>query len=88
MNTLRKVMYKQMNGRMAETLLYIDTFRAENPDIFHLLSRKEIADFAGISTESGIKLLKNFEKDRAIELYDKDVRLVNLNALLEISKKG
>jgi CRP-like cAMP-binding protein len=86
--TLRKVMYKQMNGRMAETLLYIDTFRVENPEIFQLLSRKDIADFAGISTESAIKLLKNFEKDGAIELHDKDIRLVNLNALGEISKKG
>jgi CRP-like cAMP-binding protein len=86
--TLRKVMYKQMNGRMAETLLYIDTFRVENPEIFQLLSRKDIADFAGISTESAIKLLKNFEKDGAIELHDKDIRLVYLNALLKISKKG
>jgi CRP-like cAMP-binding protein len=86
--TLRKVMYKQMNGRMAETLLYIDTFSVENPEIFQLLSRKDIADFAGISTESAIKLLKNFEKDGAIELHDKDIRLVNLNALGEISKKG
>jgi len=86
--TLQKVMYKQMNGRMAETLLYIDTFREENPEIFQLLSRKDIADFAGISTESAIKLLKAFEKDGSIELNEKDIRLINLNALLEISKKG
>lgn len=86
--TLRKVMYKQMNGRMAETLLYIDTFRVENPEIFQLLSRKDIADFAGISTESAIKLLKNFEKEGLIELNEKDIRLVNLTALNEISKKG
>jgi CRP-like cAMP-binding protein len=86
--TLQKVMYKQMNGRMAETLLYIDTFRVENPEIFQLLSRKDIADFAGISTESAIKLLKNFEKDGMIGLNDKDIRLINLNALLEISRNG
>lgn len=86
--TLQKVMYKQMNGRIAETLVYIDTFRSDNPEIFQLLSRKDIADFAGISTESAIKLLKNFEKDGMIELNDKDIRLVNLVALLEISKKG
>ena len=86
--TIQKVMYKQMNGRMAETLLYIDTFREENPEIFQLLSRKDIADFAGISTESGIKLLKAFEKDGSIKLNEKDIQLINLNALLEISKKG
>lgn len=86
--TLQKVLYKQMHGRLAATLLYIDTFRAENPEIFQLLSRKEIADFTGISTESAIKLLKNFEKEGLIELHEKDIRLLNLQALTDISRKG
>jgi len=87
-DTLRTVMYKQMNGRIAETLLYIDGFKTENPHIFQLLSRKDIADFAGISTESAVKLLKSFEKDGLIELNEKDIQVVNHNGLLEISKKG
>ena len=56
-------MYKQMNGRMADTLLYIDNLKNEKADIFQLLSRKDLADFAGISTESTVKLLKMFEKE-------------------------
>ena len=87
-DTLRTVIYKQMNGRIAETLLYIDGFKNENPNIFQLLSRKDIADFAGISTESAVKLLKSFEKDGLIELNEKDILVVNQNGLLEISKKG
>jgi CRP/FNR family transcriptional regulator len=66
-----------MNGRMAETLLYLETFRPEFPEIFQILSRKELADFAGISTESAVKLLKNFEKDGLIELKDKDIIILN-----------
>jgi CRP/FNR family transcriptional regulator len=87
-DTLRTVMYKQMNGRIAETLLYIDGLKAENPEIFQLLSRKDLADFAGISTESAVKLLKSFEKDGLIVLNDKDITVVNHRELLEISKKG
>ena len=87
-DTLRTVIYKQMNGRIAETLLYVDGFKNENPHIFQLLSRKDIADFAGISTESAVKLLKSFEKDGLIELNEKDIQVVNQNGLLEISKKG
>jgi len=87
-DTLRILMYKQMNGRIAETLLYLDGLKAENPEIFQLLSRKDIADFAGISTESAVKLLKSFEKDGLIELQEKDIVLVNHKELLEISKKG
>ena len=87
-DTLRTVLYKQMNGRIADTLLYIDGLKAANPEIFQLLSRKDMADFAGISTESAVKLLKSFEKDGLIELHEKDIVIINPKELLEISKKG
>jgi CRP-like cAMP-binding protein len=80
--------YKQMNGRMADTLLYIESLKSENEGVFHLLSRKDIADFTGISTESAVKLLKSFEKDGLIKLNEKDIELLNYDALKEISKKG
>ena len=87
-NTVRNLMYKQMNGRMADTLLYIDSLKNEKPEIFQLLSRKDLADFAGISTESAVKLLKTFEKDGLIKLKEKDIQIINQNELLEISRKG
>jgi CRP/FNR family transcriptional regulator len=88
MNTVRSLMYKQMNGRIADALLYIDTMKEERPDIFQLLSRKDLADFAGISTESTVKLLKTFEKDKLIILKEKDIQLLDHDALIEISRKG
>lgn len=87
-DTLRTVMYKQMNGRMADTLLYIDGLKTENAEIFQFLSRKDIADFAGVSTESAVKLLKSFEKDGLIKLNEKDVIVVNRNGLVEVGKRG
>jgi CRP-like cAMP-binding protein len=87
-NTVRNLMYKQMNGRMADALLYIDTLKNEKLEIFQLLSRKDLADFAGISTESAVKLLKTFEKDGLIKLNEKDIRIIKRNELLEISRKG
>lgn len=87
-NTVRNLMYKQMNGRMADTLLYIDSLKTEKPELFQLLSRKDLADFAGISTESAVKLLKTFEKDGLIKLKEKDIQIVKQNELLEISRKG
>jgi CRP/FNR family transcriptional regulator len=87
-DSLKTIMYKQMNGRMADTLLYIDTMKTETPDIFQLLSRKDLADFAGISTESGVKLLKTFEKEGLISLHEKDIEVIKHHSLIEISKKG
>lgn len=85
---MRTVMYKQMNGRIAETLLYLDGLKDENKEIFQLLSRKDIADFAGISTESAVKLLKTFEKEGLIKLNDKDIVIDKREDLLEISRRG
>ena len=88
LGTVRSLMYKQMNGRLAETLLYLESIKEDKEEIFQLLSRKDLADFAGISTESTVKLLKAFEKDGLIELREKDIRLLSHDALNEISRKG
>ena len=88
LGTVRSLMYKQMNGRLAETLLYLESIKEDKEEIFQLLSRKDLADFAGISTESAVKLLKNFEKEGLIELNDKDIQIINISTLMEISKKG
>ncbi len=87
-DTVRNIVYKQMNGRMADTLLYVDSFKTENEEVFQLLSRKDIADFAGISTESAVKLLKSFEKDDLIKLNEKDIQLLNKEALIQIGIRG
>ena len=87
-HTLRNVLFKQMNGRFADTLLYIDSFKAEYPDVFQLLSRKDIADFAGISTESAVKLLKALEREGCIKLDTKDIVITDYKKLNEISRIG
>jgi CRP/FNR family transcriptional regulator len=73
---------------MADTLLYLDSLKNEKAEIFQLLSRKDLADFAGISTESTVKLLKMFEKDGLIELNEKDLKIIKYDAIREISKRG
>jgi CRP-like cAMP-binding protein len=87
-NIVQNLHYKQMNGRLADALLYIDHLKEENPEIFQLLSRKDLAEFAGISTESTVKLLKTFERDGLIKLQEKNIQLTNHAVLQEISKRG
>lgn len=87
-DALNTVLYKQMNGRMASALLYLDGVKSDHSDLFALLSRKDIAEFAGISAENGIKLLKTFEKEGLIKLSEKDIELINKTMLAEIAKHG
>jgi len=87
-DTIRSVMYKQMHGRLADVLLYLDTIHYNNESVFGFLSRTDIADFAGLSTESTVKLLKEYERDGLIKLINKDIKIVGRDALIEISKRG
>lgn len=86
--TLRTVLYKQMMGRIAETLLYINEFKREYPEVFTLMSRKNLADFAGITTESVVKMLKTLDKESKIKLIGKNIELVNKVYLQDLSLKG
>jgi len=86
-HSVQNLMYKQMNGRLAGALLYIWN-EQDGEDIFPYLSRRDIADFAGLSTESTVKLLKSFEKDGLIRLEDKNIILLDLPALEQINLVG
>jgi CRP/FNR family transcriptional regulator len=86
--TLHTMLFKQMTGRLAESLLYLDNLKTAYPDVFLLLSRKNLADFAGISTESAVKLLKSFEQEAIINLHDQDIIIADKNRLEKISKNG
>jgi hypothetical protein len=78
-----------MNGRIADTLLYIDSLKISKIPIYFNFFREKIWPILpAVSTESAVKLLKSFEKDGLIELHEKDIVIVNYAELQEISKKG
>jgi CRP-like cAMP-binding protein len=85
---MQKTMFKQMPGKLADTLLYLSSDFFESVDIFPMLTRKDLAEFAGMSTESTVKILKSFEIDGIIELKDKQIIIKNKAKLQEISNLG
>jgi len=87
-SSLDNVLHQQTNGRMATVLLHLDPENYGGEDLFRFLSRKELADFAGISTEGAVKVLKSFEKDKLIRLSDKSITLLDRKRLGEISRTG
>ncbi len=87
-DSIRNLVYRQMNGRVADSLLYFKPENFSGEDISALLSRKEIAEFAGLTTESTVKILKAFEKEGLIKLDDKRIEILDDKRLSEISKNG
>ena len=86
LSIISNLSYKQMAGKLATTILYLNDFGFEN--IFKSLSRKEIAEFANISIESTVKLLKDFETRKILTLEGKNITINNRETLQEISIKG
>lgn len=79
---------KQMNGRLADTLLYLSNDEFMKEDIFNHITRKDIAEFSCISTESTVRLLSDLKKDNIINLEGKNVEIIDRETLKRISITG
>ena len=53
-----------------------------------MISRKELAELTGMSTESVIRMLKKFKDDGIIKLEGKSVNIANYDLLRKISEYG
>ena len=85
---IKNISYRQMQGKLATVLLYLSSNDFIEEKVFQLLSRQDIADFASISTESAIKFLKEFEKEKILALRGKDIEIINKEKLEDISSRG
>ncbi len=85
---IKNLSSKQMRGKLASTLIYIASPDFAGENIFTLLSRHDLADFASISTESAIKILKEFEAEKIIELKGKDIIILKHKKLEEICERA
>ncbi len=88
MEIVASLSYKQMRGKLATALLYLDSDILRSEEVFNYLTRQDIADFASISVESVIKFLKEFEKEGILSLAGKDIFFTDPQRLVEISTTG
>jgi CRP/FNR family transcriptional regulator len=79
---------KNLIGRVAYVLLYF-TNEIYNSRVFDLpVSRKEIADYIGMSTANVIRTLSDFKKEGIIRIFGKTIEVVDLHRLEVISRRG
>lgn len=79
---------KNLIGRVAFVLLYF-TNEIYNSRVFDLpVSRKEIADYIGMSTANVIRTLSDFKKEGIIRIFGKTIEVVDLQRLEIISRRG
>lgn len=79
---------KNLVGRVAFVLLYF-TKEIYNSRVFDLpVSRKEIADYIGMSTANVIRTLSDFKREEIIRVFGKTIEVVDVDKLEIISKRG
>jgi CRP-like cAMP-binding protein len=79
---------KQMHGRIADVLIYLYT-DIYLSDTFELsLSRQDIGELSGMTKDSAIRILKEFENEGIIKVEGKKIKILNKELLQEISIRG
>ena len=78
---------KNMEGRMAESILYLKDNVFCNGAIKNI-SKKELAEFTAMSNESAIRVLKDFKDQGYLEFKGNDIIITNDEALRNIAFHG
>ena len=88
LSTLINLTNKYMPGRVADTLLYLKNNIFETNPYEFLLSKQELADMSGMTKESFIRSLKEFEDSGLIRHTRNSMEILKESELTEISKNG
>jgi CRP-like cAMP-binding protein len=80
--------HKQKEGRIADIFLYLAAEVYQSTSFTLSLTRKEIAEFAGCSTENVIMTLSKWQNEKIISLEGKNIEIKDLDKLKHISKIG
>jgi len=79
---------KQMPGRMADTLLYLFNDIFQRSKFPMIVSKKDLADLSAMSKDSVQKVLREFQNDRLIRITDREMEIIDPEALGKISRVG
>lgn len=85
---IKSLGHKQIHGRMADALLYLCSVSKEDGSVLSSLSRKDIAEFAGTSTEGVVRIMSEFKNDGIIDEQQKQVIITDERRLKDISIRG
>jgi CRP/FNR family transcriptional regulator len=80
--------HKQSFGRLADILLCLSERIFLDKEFELPLSRKELAELTGLTSETVIRILKQFSQEGIIQMDKKVIKIKDFEVLKEISEKG
>lgn len=79
---------KQLHGRVAYFLIHMSDQIFYNDEFDLPMSRKEIAEYIGMTTENVIRTLSEFRKDKMIKIFGKTIEIIDKDKLKTIAEFG
>ncbi len=79
---------KKMHGRLAETLIYLADEVHDLDNFTMILSRQELGELSGMAKESVVRILKEFSEDNIIADKCPNIKIINKEKLIMVSKMG
>jgi CRP/FNR family transcriptional regulator len=76
---------KQSVGRIADVLIYLQEKIFENKFLKGIITRKEIAEMAGMSTEGAVRILSELKNDSIINIQKEGIEILRHDLLKTIS---
>lgn len=87
-NRIISLTQKQMHGRVADTLLYLSKILNDSAEIDLPLTRKELAELSGMTTESFIRILTEYKNDGIVFLNGKKIEIRSFQLIRKLSEIG
>lgn len=79
---------KHLRGRVAFLLIYFSQDVYFSPEFDLPLTRKEMAEFVGMTTENVIRSMSELRRDGILKIYGKTIHIINMDTLKSIAEFG
>ncbi len=83
---LMNLTQKQIPGRMADGLIYLSEEIFESHEFELVLSKKDLGELSGMSSDSATKILRAFREEGIIEIKTSYIVIKNMDELFRISR--
>lgn len=80
--------HNHLKSRVADVLLYFANYIYKKDEYELPVSRREIAEYIGMTVENVIRTLSEFRKDKIIKIFGKDILIAEKKRLENISEFG
>ncbi len=85
---LKTIGFKNLHGRMADSILYLDRDEFKKGNIYKYLTRTDLAELAGMPMESAVRVLSELSDSGIINISGKEIVIIDYDMLSKISRGG